>query len=259
MKSDHSSAKSSKRIELKSFLRDVCLPDLKAKYSYFNAETLRAYLDGQRVPWNAATLNRYMMELTEGGFDSHLNPRGENARKFTIRDRTVVIRPKVTTQPVVEHVVPIEGLLVELFVESRNLSLMDDSEFFRKGPMNFIIKGFSEEKRKRVEWCFLKIIGPFSDGYFRVTLKGPGADLDRLRIPAGTSSGVLPGIEEQLNDRQKVMLIEIAATGSVTTRWCIKTLGIVRDTAVRDINELIGYGLIEPRGKGRGRHYAPKP
>lgn len=196
---------------LKSFLRDVCLPDLKAKYAYFNLETLRAYLDGQRVPWNAATLNRYMTELTAGGFvfdagrgwysalaepfvldaapvqeliellkkrfplldfscwstrqissyghhllakfvtfvhterdamesvheflreagfDSHLNPRGENARKFTIRDRTVVIRPKVTTQPVVEHVVPIEGLLVELFVEGRNLSLMDDTEFF---------------------------------------------------------------------------------------------------------------------------------
>lgn len=31
-------------------------------------ETLRAYLDGQRVPWKTATLNRYMMELTAGGF-----------------------------------------------------------------------------------------------------------------------------------------------------------------------------------------------
>lgn len=57
-----------KRIELKSFLRDVCLPDIKAKGFYFNTKTLRAYLDGQGVPWTAATLNRYMVERTAGGF-----------------------------------------------------------------------------------------------------------------------------------------------------------------------------------------------
>lgn len=91
-----------------------------------------------------------------------------------------------------------------------------------------------------------------------MTLKGSGADLDRLRIPAGTASGILPGIEEQLNDRQKAILSEITKTGSVSTKWCVKTLNVVRDTAVRDINELIAYGLIEPIGKGRGRHYAPK-
>jgi hypothetical protein len=57
-----------KRIELKSFLCDVCLPDLKAKYPYFNAKTIRAYLDRNGVAWNAATLNRYMVERTSGGF-----------------------------------------------------------------------------------------------------------------------------------------------------------------------------------------------
>lgn len=211
MKSDNPSTRNRKHTELKGFLREVCLPDLKAKYAYFNVETLRAYLDGQKIPWKSATLNRYMAELTEGGFvfdagrgwysalanpfvldtapvqeliallekrfplldfscwstrqiasyghhllakfvtfvhterdamesvheflreagfDSHLNPRGEAARKFSVRDRTIVVRPKVTTQPVAEHLVPVEGLLVELFVESRNLSLMDASEFF---------------------------------------------------------------------------------------------------------------------------------
>jgi len=57
-----------KRIGLKSFLRDVCLPDLKAKYPCFNAETIRAYLDRSGVAWNAATLNRYMVERTSVGF-----------------------------------------------------------------------------------------------------------------------------------------------------------------------------------------------
>jgi hypothetical protein len=68
--------------------------------------------------------------LRESGFDPHLNPRGENARKFAIRGRTAVVRPRVTRQPVVEHVVQVEGLLVELFVEGRNLSLVDDAELF---------------------------------------------------------------------------------------------------------------------------------
>jgi type I restriction-modification system DNA methylase subunit len=197
--------------DLKEYLRDICLPDLNARDVYFNVDTLRAYIDGQKVPWSAATLNRYMTELTAGGFvfdagrgwysalrqpfvldtapvqeliatlgkrfplldfscwstrqvssyghhllakfvtfvhtdrdamesvyeflretgfDAHLNPRGDAAKTFLVRDRTVVVRPKVTTQPRERHFVSVEGLLVDLFVESRNLSLMDDAEFF---------------------------------------------------------------------------------------------------------------------------------
>jgi hypothetical protein len=68
VKSSKPIAQCRKRIELKSFLRDVCLPDLKAKYPYFNAETLRAHLDRNGVAWNSATLNRYMVERISGGF-----------------------------------------------------------------------------------------------------------------------------------------------------------------------------------------------
>jgi hypothetical protein len=39
------------------------------------------------------------------------------------------VRPKVTTQLAEEHFVTIEGLLVELFVESRDLHLVDGSEY----------------------------------------------------------------------------------------------------------------------------------
>ena len=42
----------------------------------------------------------------------------------------MVVRPKVTTQPVDEHFVTIEGLLVDLFIESRALALMDAGEYF---------------------------------------------------------------------------------------------------------------------------------
>jgi hypothetical protein len=69
--------------------------------------------------------------LKDGGYDVHLNPRAEAARQFTIRDRTVVVRPKNSAQPHDDHQVAIEGLLVELFVESRALNLMDASECCR--------------------------------------------------------------------------------------------------------------------------------
>ena len=67
--------------------------------------------------------------LRDRGFDAHLNPRGTAASQFTIRERTVVVRPKLTTQPAADHFVTIEGLLVELFVESRDLRLVDGGEY----------------------------------------------------------------------------------------------------------------------------------
>lgn len=53
------------------------------------------------------------------------------AREFAIRERTVVIRPTPTTQPRDGHLVTIEGLLVDLFIERRTLHLMDEGEYFR--------------------------------------------------------------------------------------------------------------------------------
>jgi hypothetical protein len=69
--------------------------------------------------------------LRDAGYDIYLNPRGTAARGFAIRERTVVIRPRPTTQPRHGHLVTIEGLLVDLFIERRTLHLMDEGEYFR--------------------------------------------------------------------------------------------------------------------------------
>jgi hypothetical protein len=69
--------------------------------------------------------------LLDAGYDVHANPRAEAARQFTIREKTVVVRPKHGEQPHADHLVTIEGLLVELFVESRALNLMDARECYR--------------------------------------------------------------------------------------------------------------------------------
>lgn len=96
------------------------------------------------------------------------------------------------------------------------------------------------------------------DGYFQITLYGPGDDLDRLRIPADVAGLIPPAVEEQLNDRQKVIMAEITQNGFVTTGWCKKQFGVVYDTAYRDLNALIQLGLVNQTGKGRGTKYVLK-
>lgn len=95
------------------------------------------------------------------------------------------------------------------------------------------------------------------DGYFRVTLKGPGADLDRLRVPAGTSAGIPPAIEEQLNVRQQRIIAHVLETGAVTSGWCRKEFDVAYNTAYRDLSALVELKLLAQTGKGRSTRYVP--
>jgi predicted HTH transcriptional regulator len=97
------------------------------------------------------------------------------------------------------------------------------------------------------------------DGYFRVTLKGPGDDLARLRMPASVSPGISPAKESKLTDRQKTILEQAVAEGHVTTGWVLSTLKVSKITAVRDLNGLCDLGLLVLVGKGRGVRYVPGP
>ncbi len=95
------------------------------------------------------------------------------------------------------------------------------------------------------------------DGYFRVTLCGPGDNLDRLRTPAVAIGGVPPSVEAQLTERQTAILEQAAKEGRISTSWVVKELGVVKDTAVRDLNGLCDLGLLSKQGSGRGVHYVP--
>ena len=67
--------------------------------------------------------------LREAGWDAWLDPSPAEAGKtFTIREKTVVVRPSITQQPVAGKVAPIEKLLVDLYVECGLLPLMDLEE-----------------------------------------------------------------------------------------------------------------------------------
>jgi len=69
--------------------------------------------------------------LKDTGYEVWLNPRGNDARKFSIRPKTIVIRPTISRERSSEHFANIEKILVDLFVEAAALNLIDEDEYYR--------------------------------------------------------------------------------------------------------------------------------
>jgi tetratricopeptide (TPR) repeat protein len=68
--------------------------------------------------------------LRDVGYTAFLNPtQQEAAKSFQIDERTVVVRPTITRSPVDGNFAAIEKILVDLYVESRALHLMELEEY----------------------------------------------------------------------------------------------------------------------------------
>jgi len=96
------------------------------------------------------------------------------------------------------------------------------------------------------------------DGYFVVTFPGPNGNYDRIKTPETAAGRVSPAVEAQLNDRQKKIMAQVAQTGHVTTRWCVTNLNVVKDTAHRDLVDLVNRDLLVRTGRGRNVAYRLK-
>jgi predicted HTH transcriptional regulator len=94
-------------------------------------------------------------------------------------------------------------------------------------------------------------------GYFQVSFPGPGENLDRIRVPQ-TRLAVTPALEARLSERQKKMVAQAAEAGVVTNRWCVRHLKVVKDTAHRDLVQLVELGLFVRTGRGRNVAYRLK-
>jgi predicted HTH transcriptional regulator len=93
-------------------------------------------------------------------------------------------------------------------------------------------------------------------GYFQVTFTGPGANLERLRVPVLAAGAlVTPAVEAQLNERQKKMVALLAAGEKLTSRRCEDEFNVTRDTAARDFAFLMKLGLATRQGRGRSTSY----
>jgi hypothetical protein len=98
-----------------------------------------------------------------------------------------------------------------------------------------------------------------TEGYFRVTLKGPGDDLNRLRVPSGVGTGIPPAIEERLTDRQRDILARMTAGEKITSALCMALYSITRQAVNADFKKLLDLELIERVGAGRATHYVLNP
>ena len=94
-------------------------------------------------------------------------------------------------------------------------------------------------------------------GYFQVTFPGPGDNIERLRVPEKRLF-ITPAVEAQLNQRQLSILKHVVEAGSVTTGWCMEALNVVRDTAHRDLINLVKRGILVRQGLGRAAVYVFK-
>ena len=93
------------------------------------------------------------------------------------------------------------------------------------------------------------------DGFFVVTLPGPAGNYERLTGPAGVTGPITPAVEAQLNERQRKAMAEVLASGSVTSGWMVKKLGITYDTANRDLIGMAELKLLGRTGRGRASKY----
>ena len=98
--------------------------------------------------------------LRSEGWTVFLNPGAKEARTtFAVRDRTVVVRSsRVPDQLPADHLMPVEQVLLDLYLESKRLSIMDLGEYetllgrvLEAGRVNVAALGYSVALRKMAD------------------------------------------------------------------------------------------------------------
>lgn len=111
-------------------------------------------------------LLRYEIENKQNKkYDAWLNPRGNEAQKFSVGKKTVVIRPSISRESSNVHFANIEKILVDIFVEATTLNLMDEDEYFHifgsileSGRINVgTLLNYAGRRKLKTEWFVEKI------------------------------------------------------------------------------------------------------
>ncbi|MBI5442194.1 MAG: DeoR family transcriptional regulator [Deltaproteobacteria bacterium] len=92
---------------------------------------------------------------------------------------------------------------------------------------------------------------------FTVTL--PGRRSAAVERPEGAPRHQDPLQREPVTDRQKQILRQVLEADFVTSAACVQALGIAKDTAWRDLNDLIAQGYVRVTGAGRASRYVAEP
>ena len=81
------------------------------------------------VQTDADALESVFEFLRDTGHDTHLNPTGQEKKRFMVRQKTVVVRRRNSGAHADGHFASIESILVDLYLETNRLGLMDVEEF----------------------------------------------------------------------------------------------------------------------------------
>lgn len=79
-------------------------------------------------------------------------------------------------------------------------------------------------------------------------------DLEEVIQGRGKSDWIDP-FRNRLNERQERIIQEVVDRGKVTSGWVQEELDIAKDTAVRDLAELVEMGALRKVGRGRATNY----
>jgi predicted HTH transcriptional regulator len=95
-------------------------------------------------------------------------------------------------------------------------------------------------------------------GYFQVTFPGPGENIERLRVPEKHLL-VTPGVEAQLNERQRDMVSRLVGGEELTSRKCQELYKLSPQAVYEDFQKLVGLGIARKIGSGRATRYGYNP
>ena len=130
--------------------------------------------------------------------------------------------------------------------KSRNKIIVD--VFLRRKLMDKKGSGILRMREAMKEWKLPEPRFEENTGYFVITFKGPS----RAEKPLDEE------ILRDLNERQKKALSYIKDKGRITSGEYGKLNNVVKNTAYRDLMELLGKDIIKQKGIGRGIYYVFK-
>ena len=130
--------------------------------------------------------------------------------------------------------------------KSRNKTIVD--VFLRRKLMDKRGSGILRMREAMKEWKLPEPRFEENTGYFVITFKGPS----RAEKPLDEE------ILRDLNERQKKALSYIKDKGRITSGEYGKLNNVVKNTAYRDLMELLGKDIIKQKGIGRGIYYVFK-
>ena len=228
-------------------------------------ERALAFIDrNTRHPMRIVGLNRMRLDeypseaLREALVNAVAHRNYEDAgRKITVEvfsDHVVISSPGLPPKPLT-----IQKLRSGKYKPcSRNPILAQSLSYFHRIEERG--SGFRRMYDKMIDHGLTSPILSEDTGYFQVIFKGPGKNIDRLRISAKTEKQIIPpSIVGQLNDRQKKMLKILLKSEVLTSSFCEKRFGITRTTSASDFALLVKLGLVVKQGKGRATHYVLAP